>query len=90
MQGIVYWVHPDQFTSSGLYHNLNEFFNILMVLNSGSKLRIMYFIQSMFPKFLQDAFCSDPACCKSKAVIRLRQLLGLKLNFEDQLHNNRI
>ena len=68
IQGIVFWVHPDQPTSCGhLHYYLDNFCKMFKVLNSCLKLLILCLFQPKFPKLLRDTFCSNqPCCCRTK------------------------
>ena len=69
IQGIVFWVHPDQPTSCGhLHYYLDNFCKMFKVLNSCLMLLILCLFQPKFPKLLQETFCSNITCysrCKS-------------------------
>ena len=67
IQGIVYWVHPDQPTSCGhLHYYLDNFCKMFKVLNSCLMLLILCLFEPKFLKLLQDTFCSDVACCSCR------------------------
>ena len=68
IQGIVYWVHPDQPTSCGhLHYYLDNFCKMFKAVNSCLMLLILCLFLPKFPKLVQDTFCSNLMCCKKEA-----------------------
>ena len=68
IQGIVYWVHPDQPTSCGhLHYYLDNFCKMFKAVNSCLMLLILCLFLPKFPKLVQDTFCSNLMCYKKEA-----------------------
>ena len=67
IQGIVFWVYPDQPASCGhLHYYMDNFCKMFKSVNSCLMLLILCLFLPKFPKLLQDTFCSNLICCKKE------------------------